>query len=130
LIHDAARPLLSAGLLGRVLQAADEKGAVIPAIPLQETLKEVNGNRILQTLSRENYCLAQTPQAFQYEILRKSYETAGVRSRGALLTDESFLVEQAGFQVFIIPGERENIKITEMEDLKLAEFYLERLCST
>lgn len=122
-IHDAARPVLSPALLKSVLETAAEKGAAIPAMAVSETLKEVSQHQVVQTVSREHLFAAQTPQAFRYGILKKAYQESGSKTHW---TDEAMLVEHAGFVVSIVPGEKRNIKVTEPEDLLLAEFYLEQ----
>jgi 2-C-methyl-D-erythritol 4-phosphate cytidylyltransferase len=121
LIHDAARPLLSSTLLKRVLETASKKGAVVPVMPIAETVKEVEDSRVLRTLPRQSLWVAQTPQAFRYELLAKAYSRA---SSDVDATDEAMLVEMAGVPVFTVTGERENIKITDPADLMLAEFFV------
>jgi 2-C-methyl-D-erythritol 4-phosphate cytidylyltransferase len=122
LIHDAARPLVSAGLIRRLLAEASEKGAVIPVLPVQETIKEVDQGSVLRTLSRERVCVSQTPQAFRNDVLRQAYDH--VNGDVTPMTDESMLVEHAGIRVFTIPGEKQNVKVTTTEDLPLVEYYL------
>ncbi len=123
LIHDAARPLLPLTLLKTLIETATKKGAVIPVIALQETVKEVTEDQIVRTVPRENLFLAQTPQVFQYWILATAYAS---NHESSDLTDEAILVEKAGFYVSVVKGERRNIKITEPSDLELVEFYLSK----
>lgn len=123
LIHDAARPLLPLTLLKTLIETATKKGAVIPVIALQETVKEVTEDQIVRTVPRENLFLAQTPQVFQYWILATAYAS---NHESPDLTDEAILVEKAGFYVSVVKGERRNIKITEPADLELIEFYLSK----
>jgi 2-C-methyl-D-erythritol 4-phosphate cytidylyltransferase len=125
LIHDAARPLLSASLLRRLLDAAMELGAVIPVLPVHETLKEVEEDAIVATWPRRRMFLAQTPQVFRHRILEAAYRAAGASHE---FTDEAMLVEKSGARVHVIPGERRNIKITEPADLDLAEHYVNQGC--
>jgi len=120
LIHDGARPLLSPSLLRLVLKTAAEKGSAIPVTPVGETVKKIKNDLILETVSREDLALAQTPQCFRYEMLKQAYDR--VLSNDP--TDEAMMVEQLGFPVFVVPGEKRNIKISDPEDLKLAEYYL------
>jgi 2-C-methyl-D-erythritol 4-phosphate cytidylyltransferase len=120
LIHDAARPLVSPDLVERVLSAAAKHGAVVPVLPVMETVKEVTGDRIDRTIPRDRLYVAQTPQGFRFEILADAYSKV-VRNDA---TDESMLVESAGHEVYCVKGEPRNLKITEPSDITLAEFYL------
>jgi 2-C-methyl-D-erythritol 4-phosphate cytidylyltransferase len=124
LIHDAARPLLSSGLMKDVLAAAAEHGAAIPLLAVPETVKEVANEQIIRTLKRDQLFLAQTPQGFRHGILKKAY--ANAESHGAHWTDEAMLVEAAGHKVSAVAGEKRNLKVTDPDDLRLAEFYLEQ----
>ncbi len=119
LIHDAARPLLSSFLLRLVLETAIDKGSAIPVTPIGETVKKIKNDAILETVSREDLALAQTPQCFRYEVLKRAYDQVPSHDP----TDEAMMVEQSGFPVFVVPGEKQNIKVTDPEDLKLAEYY-------
>lgn len=123
LIHDAARPLLSQSLLRSLLDAGVENQAVVPVLPLVETLKNVENHHIVRTVPRQNLFLAQTPQVFRYGILKSAYAAVALSPE---ITDEAILVEKAGFKVSVIEGERRNIKITEPTDLKLAEYFLDQ----
>jgi 2-C-methyl-D-erythritol 4-phosphate cytidylyltransferase len=122
LIHDAARPLVTLDLIDRVLAASEKYGAAIPALSIQETIKEVDQERVIRTVSRDRLFLAQTPQGFRKEILLAAYTRLGDLD----VTDEAALVEKAGYGVRIVPGDRRNIKITEPSDLSLAEFYFKQ----
>jgi 2-C-methyl-D-erythritol 4-phosphate cytidylyltransferase len=121
LIHDAARPLVSRHLIERVLTAAQRSRAAIPVLPVAETVKEVIGNVIERTIPRDRLYTAQTPQGFDLEILKECY----AKSERNDYTDESMLVESAGHNVFCVPGDRRNIKITEPFDIQLAETLLD-----
>src|SRR5262245_25516568 len=105
------------------MEAAEREGAAIPVLPVPETVKEAVHDRIIQTIPREKLFLDQTPQAFQYGILKAAYEKVGGH---LIFTDEAMIAEQAGFTVGIVPGEKKNIKVTAPEDLQLAEYYLEQ----
>lgn len=120
LIHDAARPLLSLDLVQRVIDATEKFGAAIPVLPVSDTVKEVEGDRIVRTIEREKLFLAQTPQGFRAEILVAAYS----KMKDNNFTDEAMLVEMAGYDVHVVKGEQKNIKITEASDIRLAEFYL------
>jgi 2-C-methyl-D-erythritol 4-phosphate cytidylyltransferase len=125
LIHDAARPLITRTLVRNVLRKAADRGSAVPVLPIQETVKEIEGDTVLRTLPRERLFVSQTPQGFQYAILKKAYE--GVDEEDSrTLTDESMMVERAGFVVAIVPGEKQNIKITEQSDLRMAKSLLRK----
>ncbi len=120
LIHDAARPLLRSALLRRVLEATIRKGCAVPVVPVRETVKEIEGQKVLRTVPRERLFLAQTPQGFLCSILADSYN----RVKTTLVTDESTLVEMAGYEVHVVTGDPVNIKVTEFQDIAVAESYL------
>jgi 2-C-methyl-D-erythritol 4-phosphate cytidylyltransferase/2-C-methyl-D-erythritol 2,4-cyclodiphosphate synthase len=121
LVHDAARPFVSPGLISRAIDAAVEHGAAIAAIPVRDTVKrvEANGNDIIiaETIPREAVYLAQTPQAFRREILRAA--VAAGRD-GVEATDEAMLAERAGHRVHVVAGDAANVKITTPTDLDSA----------
>ncbi|MDR7417147.1 MAG: 2-C-methyl-D-erythritol 4-phosphate cytidylyltransferase [Armatimonadota bacterium] len=122
LVHDGARPLLEEGLVGRVAQAAAEYGAVVPALPVHDTLKRVRGGLIEQTVDRTGIWVAQTPQGFRIELLRAAHARA--RAEGFYGTDDAVLVERLGHPVHVVPGSARNLKITTPEDLLVAEALL------
>ncbi len=115
-IHDAARPNLIAAELNSFLETARKEGEVIPGISVSETVKKCKGGYVVETISREELRLIQTPQAFRYDVLSRSYIVAGKRTD---FTDEASLVENAGYKVKIVEGNRFNIKITSVEDMTL-----------
>jgi 2-C-methyl-D-erythritol 4-phosphate cytidylyltransferase/2-C-methyl-D-erythritol 2,4-cyclodiphosphate synthase len=135
-IHDAARPFASADLVSRTIDAALESGAAVAALPARDTVKRVGivpasdetGTRssthdraarfVAETLPRDSIYLAQTPQAFRSEVLRKALTLAGQETEA---TDEATLAERAGFTVRIVDGEPSNLKVTTPEDLTAAE---------
>jgi len=123
LVHDGVRPLVSKDLITRVIEVAFKKGAVIPALPLEDTVKEVTGKQVLRTLERQELFKIQTPQGFSYSILKKALDKA--QAEGYYGTDEAVLVERIGEKVAVVPGDPRNIKITVPEDLKIVEAYLE-----
>jgi 2-C-methyl-D-erythritol 4-phosphate cytidylyltransferase/2-C-methyl-D-erythritol 2,4-cyclodiphosphate synthase len=119
-IHDAARPLVSADLISRTIDAADHFGAALAALGARDTVKRVGSeSSVIETLPRETIYLAQTPQAFRRDVLQKSL-AFGERS-SLVATDEAALAERAGHPVRIVDGDASNIKITTMEDLRIAE---------
>ena len=118
-IHDAARPLVSADLIRRTVDAAVESGAAIAAMPATDTVKRGGADRVIVgTLPRGEIFLAQTPQAFRVGVLR---DALALTSRSADATDEAALAEQAGHRVRLIDGESWNMKITTPDDLATAE---------
>jgi 2-C-methyl-D-erythritol 4-phosphate cytidylyltransferase/2-C-methyl-D-erythritol 2,4-cyclodiphosphate synthase len=120
LVHDAVRPFVSADLLARCIDLAEEHGAVVPVVPVRETVKEWDRNaRTLSTVDRSPLVRAQTPQAFRAGVLRDAYVKAEAEGRAG--TDDASLVEAAGYPVIPIPGEEANIKITVPEELRMAE---------
>jgi 2-C-methyl-D-erythritol 4-phosphate cytidylyltransferase len=123
LIHDGVRPLVSQDLITRVIEKTKEKGAIIPVIPIEDSVKYCDENRIIKTLEREKIFRAQTPQAFIYKILKEAFDKARLENYTG--PDEAYLVEKLGVNVYTIEGNIKNIKITTPLDLKIAEFYLE-----
>jgi 2-C-methyl-D-erythritol 4-phosphate cytidylyltransferase len=120
LIHDAARPLVSADLIDAVIEAAAEWGAAIPAVPITDTVKRLAPDGAIQrTVDRERLVLAQTPQGFRVDRLEAACRMAE-RDR-FVGTDDASLVEHAGGRVVVVSGSPKNIKITQPADLELAE---------
>ena len=114
-IHDAARPFASRGLVARTIAAAAESGAALAALEARDTVKAVSGGVVNATLDRRTIFLAQTPQAFRRNVLRDALAVEGDA------TDEAALAERAGHAVRIVEGEASNIKVTTPEDLVIAE---------
>lgn len=124
LIHDGVRPFVNPEHLVACIKGAQKHGACILGIPAFDTVKHVNAkNEIIQTQKRDRLWLAQTPQAFQLQLIKKAHEIA--KQEGFMGTDDASLVERLGGVVKIIPGSRSNIKITNQEDLKLAQALLQ-----
>ncbi len=124
LIHDGVRPLVSQFLIDASIQGAVQWGACIPVVSPVDTPKHVNGRGVIvQTLPRKQLAMAQTPQAFQLPLIHRAHTEA--RRQGLQATDDASLVEAMGIDVHVIPGSRENIKITTPEDLAWAEALLE-----
>ncbi len=119
LAHDAARPLVNAELIDKIIDAVKAIGAAIPALPVSDTVKKIEDNRVSRTIDRQGLFCVQTPQGFSCEILGRAFEEALVDSE--TYTDEAALVEKLGVDVFAVPGDPRNIKITVPEDLKIAE---------
>ncbi len=122
LIHDAVRPFASPDLICRVAEAARAGQAALAAVPVKDTIKAEDGGGALFTLAREGLWIAQTPQAFPWEMIWKGHEQA--RQKGLHATDDAALVEAMGIPVRIVPGSYDNIKITTPEDILYGEFLL------
>jgi 2-C-methyl-D-erythritol 4-phosphate cytidylyltransferase len=126
LVHDAVRPLIDPATIERTIEAVQQHGAAIVALPAVDTIKQVertaHGAIITATIPREYIVQAQTPQGFRYGLLRRAFAEA--EADGFVGTDEASVVERAGAQVAVVPGSPSNIKITQPGDLALAEFYL------
>ncbi len=124
LVHDGARPFVTSHLINEVLSAAVQWGAAIAAMPATDTVKlsEDGGETVSSTLSRENFYLVQTPQAFHRDVLMAAYRRA--RKENYQATDDSSLVEWNGHPVRIVPGDPGNIKITTLDDLEHARWIL------
>ena len=120
-IHDAARPLVPEADLRALFQAAADSPAVMLATPLSGTVKRADTDRhVLTTVDRSGLWEALTPQLFRRESIEHAYD----RWRGWPITDDASLVERAGGNVLLVPGSRLNLKITEAQDLMLAEAIL------
>ncbi len=118
LIHDAARPFVSAELIGRTIEAAAAHGAAIAAIAVSDTVKRVRHDHVItETIPRETIVLAQTPQGFRRDVLAAA---VALGQSGVEATDEAALAERAGYAVHVVAGEANNIKITTAEDLDAA----------
>ena len=126
LVHDAVRPFVTDEIIHSVIQAAERYGAAIVGIPAVDTVKQVErtaeGAVIKATIPRQQIVLAQTPQGFRYEVLKKAFDEAS--ADGFTGTDEASLVERSGHDVVVVMGSPRNIKITNPADFELAEFYL------
>ncbi|MGD0780543.1 MAG: 2-C-methyl-D-erythritol 4-phosphate cytidylyltransferase [Dehalococcoidales bacterium] len=116
-IHDGARPLVTIDLIERGLEAAKETGAAVAAVPVTDTIKEVqDGEIVSKTLPRQNLRTVQTPQVFRCDIINNAYKhVAGD------VTDDAALVEKTGYKVKLYMGSYANIKITTPDDLAVAE---------
>lgn len=128
LVHDAVRPFVTGEIIHDVIGAAQKYGAAIAGMPAVDTVKQVertsDGALITATLPRERVVMAQTPQGFGYEVLKKAFDEA--TADGFLGTDEASLVERSGHAVAVVMGSPTNIKITTPADMELAEFYLKK----
>jgi 2-C-methyl-D-erythritol 4-phosphate cytidylyltransferase len=121
-VHDAARPMASADLVGALIAELDDADAVLAAVPVDETLKHVEEGRVLKTVDRTKMWRSQTPAAFRTEALKDAHRRAA--EEGFVGTDESQLVERYGGRVRVVRGSRANVKVTFPEDFALAEAML------
>lgn len=122
LVHDGARPLVSAELIGRVVDALATSGGALPALPVTDSLKRAVDGEVVVGLPREGLWRAQTPQAFHFGPLLAAHRALA----GSALTDDSALAEGVGLRVMLVEGEEGNLKVTTPEDLARAERMLAR----
>ncbi|MCS6926691.1 MAG: 2-C-methyl-D-erythritol 4-phosphate cytidylyltransferase [Candidatus Binatia bacterium] len=124
-IHDAARPLVTPRLIEQSITVAAEHGGALVAVPVRDTVKRVAENgRVLETVSRHQLWLAQTPQTFRVPLIRAAHArafAAGVRA-----TDDAALVEWMGESVRVVPGDPLNVKLTTPDDWSFAEAVLKK----
>jgi 2-C-methyl-D-erythritol 4-phosphate cytidylyltransferase len=122
LVHDGARPFVERRVIDHVIEHVRHGEGACPAIPLTDTLKQVDSSdppRIIRTQPRSKLWRAQTPQGFPRKMLEEAHARAAKLGRRA--TDDSALVESMGYTVRVVPDSSRNIKITTPEDLRLAE---------
>jgi 2-C-methyl-D-erythritol 4-phosphate cytidylyltransferase len=119
LVHDAARPFATAALVTSVLEALTQAEGAVPGVPVTDTIKRVDGDRVAETLVRSQLVAVQTPQAFHAEALRAAHAIPSERRPAA--TDCASLVEAIGRAVAVVEGEPGNVKITDAGDLAAAE---------
>ena len=126
LVHDAVRPFVTGEIIQDVIRASRKYGAAIAALPAVDTVKQVErtaeGAVVTATIPRERVVMAQTPQGFQYSVIKKAFDEA--TADGFIGTDEASLVERSGHEVAVVMGSPRNIKITTPADLELAEVYV------
>lgn len=122
LIHDGVRPLIEARVVRRALSALSGCDGVVVAVPPKDTIKEMAGDTVKQTLKRDALVAVQTPQVFLYQPLLDAYERAMKESFYA--TDDSAVVEWNGGRIRVVTGSYTNIKVTTPEDLVIAEVFL------
>ena len=124
-VHDGVRPFTTPQMITATVEAAQQHGAAITAIPVSDTVKQAADGFVKQTVSRDGLWRVQTPQAFQYGLLQQAFKKAKKDSYYG--TDEGSLVEYLGERVKVVPGSELNIKITRKEDLVLGESLLSRI---
>ena len=122
-VHDGARPFASDALIDRVVRAGHSFGAAIPAVPVKDTVKETAKGVVTRTPDRAGMVAAQTPQVFDYDLLRGALRKGGSDT----LTDDASAVEAMGMTVKVVEGDEKNIKITTPFDMKIANLILEEI---
>ena len=126
MIHDGARPLVTPDILDAGLKMAQECDAAIAAVPVKDTIKQVEQGWIFSTLDRSQLWAIQTPQIFSFPLIYHAYQTASIRQE---FTDDAALLEHLGKRVAIFKGSYRNIKITTQEDLLFAEVLIKGIAS-
>ena len=116
LIHDGVRPFVSESVIQKCMQSAEKFGAAIPTLPIQDSIRKISFNES-HSVDRSQFVLVQTPQCFQSEIILKAYQEKYHNS----FTDDASVVEHFGHNIYLLKGNKENIKITTAEDMKIAE---------
>lgn len=122
-VHDGARPLITDAVIDRTVRAANTYGAAAPAVPVKDTVKVVRSGLVAETPDRATLRAVQTPQAFDFDLLRGALKKA--QEDGAAVTDDCSAVERLGMSVKIVEGDERNLKVTTPMDLKIAEMLLE-----
>lgn len=117
-VHDGARPLVSVDEITGTIKKAEETGAACLVVSVTDTIKEVTKGKIIKTIDRNSLRRALTPQCFRYEILKRAFAENEIDENA---TDECFLVEKLGYEIAVVEGSSQNIKITCPEDFVFAE---------
>lgn len=121
-VHDGARPLITDAVIDRTVRAAHTYGAAAPAIPVKDTIKIAAGGLVKTTPDRSTLRAVQTPQVFDFDLLRAALKKA--KQTGAAITDDCSAVEFLGMSVKLVEGDEHNIKVTTPMDLKIAEMLM------
>lgn len=122
LIHDGARPMISTELVNRTIEMVKDKKALTVATKTVDTIKEVVDGKIIKTIDRSKLYNTQTPQAFEYNLIKKAHE----QLYGQNFTDDAGMLEELGVTVYILDGSYKNIKITTQNDIEIAAIYLDK----
>ena len=122
-VHDAVRPLLRKDDIVRLYEEGERYPAVVPVVPVTDSMRSVSGDGSSRIVDRNSYCLVQTPQIFHSEVLKKAYDTAYLPE----YTDDASVVERSGVSVHLCQGSRMNIKLTTPEDMIVAEALLKTI---
>ncbi len=116
-IHDAARPNFPEGFIQVGFKLVKKFKAIIPVIPITDTIKMINHNQVIQTIDRKSLYYVQTPQFFELDLIKKAYDVAAQKKYNT--TDDASLIEKLGFKVYTFKGTKSNIKLTDYEDFIL-----------
>ena len=123
-VHDGVRPFLAVKVFDELFREAAINGAVVPVVPVNDSMRRfIGGQGATEPVARDRYRLVQTPQVFKLSLLRKAYEQLYMEN----FTDDASVVENLGEQVYIVDGNRENIKITTPFDFVVAKAIVECL---
>jgi 2-C-methyl-D-erythritol 4-phosphate cytidylyltransferase len=114
-IHDAVRPFVSLDVIRNCFETAERCGSAVPVVPVTETLRRMEGEHSMH-VDRSDYRVVQTPQCFETAIIRRAYE----QEYTDLFTDDASVVEASGSRIYLVEGNRENMKITTPDDLAVA----------
>lgn len=120
LIHDGARPMISTDLVNQTIEMVKDKKALTVATKTIDTIKEVENGKIIKTIDRAKLYNTQTPQAFDYKLIKSAHE----KLQGQNYTDDAGMLEALGEDVWILDGSYKNIKITTQNDIEIAQIYL------
>lgn len=121
LIHDGARPVISSKIIKKAMQEVQEKKALTVAVKTTDTIKQVDKNlKIIKTVDRSFLYNTQTPQVFEYNLIKNAHE----KLKGKNFSDDAGMVEDLGYDVYILEGDYKNIKVTTSSDILLLEKYL------
>ena len=122
LIHDGARPMISTETIKKAIEMVKEKKALTVATKTIDTIKQVDENlKIINTVDRSNLFNTQTPQAFEYNLIKEAHD----KLQGQNFTDDAGMLEFLGKDVYILEGDYKNFKITNQSDVELAKIYLD-----
>lgn len=120
LIHDGARPMITPDLINSAIDMVKDKKALTVATKTIDTIKEVADGKIIRTIDRSKLYNTQTPQAFEYNLIKSAHE----KLAGQNFTDDAGMLEELGIDVYILNGSYKNIKITTQNDIDIAKVYL------
>lgn len=119
-IHDAARPCVSVMVIGDCFRVATLKKTAIPVLQVHESLRKIENDDSSNSVNRNDFVTVQTPQCFHTELIKEAYKV----DFDSRFTDDASVVESLGDEIHLVPGNRENVKVTEPSDLVLAEVFL------
>lgn len=125
LIHDGARPMIDVETINKAIVMVQEKKALTVATKTTDTIKQVDENlKIIKTIDRSSLYNTQTPQAFEYNLIKDAHAKLHGKSENSGFTDDAGMLEHLGEAVYILEGDYRNIKITTQSDIELAKVYL------